>query len=74
MGTTKTPVSWINEGVNLGLLTQLVECRAHNARVVGSSPTRTTQHTNSGTRIADGGLSKIQFRTAGSRMLESVFI
>ena len=32
------------------------------------------RHINSSTHTADGGLSKIQFRTAGSRMLESVFI
>lgn len=33
----------------------------------------TVKHINSSTHTADGGLSKIQFRTAGSRMLESVF-
>ena len=32
------------------------------------------KHINSSTHTADGGLSKIQFRAAGSRMLESVFI
>ncbi len=31
------------------------------------------QHVNLSTHTADGGLSKIQFRTAGSRMLRSVF-
>ena len=30
--------------------------------------------TNFSTHTADDGLSKIQFRTAGSRMLKSVFI
>ena len=32
------------------------------------------KHINLSTHTADGGLSKIQFRTAGSRMLESVLI
>ena len=43
--TTKCwhPFVWLKPTAKyLGLLTQLVECRAHNARVVGSSPTRTT--------------------------------
>jgi len=41
--------------------------------LTGSIPVLTTKHINSSTHTADGGLSKIQFRTAGSRMLESVF-
>ena len=39
----------------------------------GSIPVGATKHINLSTRTANDGLNKIQFRTAGSRMLESVF-
>ena len=40
---------------------------------IGSNPVLTAKHINSSTHTEDDGLSKIQFRHAGSRMLENVF-